>query len=68
MFTQSRIDHLTDLSESILYLTTNLEKMLNDALPYCKNMHGHTKEEILGQVLALKVIANDLDMGILPED
>lgn len=65
MLTQSQLNHLTDLSESLMAMTEILEKILTDALPYCKDLGGFTKEEILGQALALKVLSKDFDLTLV---
>ena len=44
MFNQSQLDHLTDLSESLMAMTEILEKILGEALPYCQDLGGFTKE------------------------
>lgn len=65
MFTQSQLDHLTDLSESLMATSEILEKILANALPYCRDLGGFSKEEILGQALTLKVLSKDLDLSLV---
>ena len=67
MLTQQTLDHLTDIAESMMAISNTLHHSLVDSfgsLPEY-NAAGLAREDVLGQVLALKVLAKDLDLSLI---